>query len=346
MKKMKAAYIYGPYDLRLEEAEIPEPAADEVLLRVKAVGVCGSDIHFYVTGRSGVFTITEPFVMGHEFAGEIVEVGEDVKDFRKGDRVTVEPGVPCGSCFYCRIGRYNLCENLKFYGAPPHDGGYREYAAVNHRVIFKLPPSLSFEEGALMEPLAVAVQAVKRSGLSAGDSVAVFGSGPIGLLILQAAREAGATLTIATDVLDYRLKLAESLGADYVVNVSREDAAKSIKEMTEGRGVDVVFEASGAPAAFKAAFEAVRSGGVIVQVGIFEHEEISFKPVFLTAKELDVRGVFRYANVFPAAISLASQGRVKLKPLITHVFPLEQIKEAFQMIVEKRGNPVKVIIKP
>lgn len=337
--------MYKPFDIRIEEIPKPTIEADEVLVRIRAVGICGSDVHYYTTGRCSGFVVREPLILGHECSGEIVEVGSRVDGFKAGDRVVVEPGFPCGTCYYCRIGRYNLCREVSFYGTPPVHGAFREYSPAKASFVYRIPDSLTFEEAALIEPLAVGVQAVKRSGMESGGTVAVFGCGPIGLLTLQAASVSGAGLTIALDPIDYRAKLAEDLGADYIVNPRTEDAVDRIISLTGGKGVDVAFEASGSPKAFLDALNVVRPGGVLVQIGMFE-ENITFNPALLIDKELDVRGVFRYANVYEAAVRLAASGKVKVKPLITHVFPLEKIREAFQVILEKRGNPVKVIVKP
>jgi L-iditol 2-dehydrogenase len=204
---------------------------------------------------------------------------------------------------------------------------------------------MSFEEAALIEPLAVGMQAVKRSGMESGSTAAVFGCGPVGLLTLQAALTSGASPIIAIDPVEYRVELAEELGAMYTVNPIRIDVVEYVDRLTNGMGVDVVFEVSGNPKAFNDALRIIRRGGVLVQVGMFE-ENVTFDPALIIDKEVDIRGVFRYANVYEQAIKLVSSNRVKLKPLITHIFPLDRIKDAFNVIIEKRDNPVKVIVKP
>jgi len=344
--KMKAALLYKPYDLRIEEMDIPEIGPNEVLLRIRAVGICGSDVHFYRTGRCGSFVVKEPLVLGHEASGEVVEVGENVTNVKKGDRVAIEPGFPCGFCFYCKSGKYNLCPNVKFYGAPPIHGAFREYAPAHAAFVYKLPENLSFEEGALIEPLAVGMQGVRRCQLEDGSIVAILGCGPVGLLTLQAAKASGAGYAIATDLLDYRLELAEKLGADVTINAGKEDVVKKVMEVTDGRGVDVVFEVSGSEKAFRDALRIVRPGGSIVQIGIFEKEEISFDPALIVDKELTIYGVFRYANAYEPAIRLVSSGKIKLRPLITHTFPLDEIVRAFEVVIKKEGNPIKVIVRP
>ncbi|MCX8161501.1 MAG: alcohol dehydrogenase catalytic domain-containing protein, partial [Candidatus Bathyarchaeota archaeon] len=179
---MKAAVLYAPYDLRVEEIPKPEVGYGEVLVRMRAVGVCGSDVHFYTTGRCSGFIVKEPFILGHECSGEIVEVGDGVDNVRVGDKVAIEPGFPCGRCYYCKIGRYNLCPDVVFYGAPPIHGAFREYSPAKASFVYRIAGDMSFEEAALIEPLAVGMQAVKRSGMDSGSIVAVFGCGPVGLL--------------------------------------------------------------------------------------------------------------------------------------------------------------------
>jgi L-iditol 2-dehydrogenase len=342
---LKAAVLYAPYDLRIEEMPIPEIGYGEVLVRIRAVGICGSDVHFYTTGRCSGFIVKEPLVLGHECSGEVVEVGDGVNNVKVGDRVVVEPGFPCGRCHYCRIGRYNLCPNVVFYGAPPTHGAFREYSPAKASFVYKIGGHMSFEEAALIEPLAVGMQAVKRSGMESGSTAAVFGCGPVGLLTLQAALTSGASPIIAIDPVEYRVELAEELGAMYTVNPTRIDVVEYVDRLTNGMGVDVVFEVSGNPKAFNDALRIIRRGGVLVQVGMFE-ENVTFDPALIIDKEVDIRGVFRYANVYEQAIKLVSSNRVKLKPLITHIFPLDRIKDAFNVIIEKRDNPVKVIVKP
>ncbi|MBS7642137.1 MAG: NAD(P)-dependent alcohol dehydrogenase [Candidatus Bathyarchaeia archaeon] len=342
---MKAAILYAPYDIRIEDIPRPEAGYGEVLVRIRAVGICGSDVHFYTTGKCSGFVVKEPLILGHECSGEVVDVGDGVDNVKVGDRVAVEPGFPCGRCYYCRIGRYNLCPDVIFYGAPPIHGAFREYSIAKASFVYRIGGGMSFEEAALIEPLAVGMQAVKRSGMESGSIAAVFGCGPVGLLTIQAALVSGAASIIAIDPVDYRAKLAEELGASYIVNPIETDVVDYVRKLTNGMGVDVVFEASGNPKAFNDALKVVRRGGVVVQIGMFG-EYITFDPALIIDKEVDIRGVFRYANVYEQAIRLALSGRIKLKPLITHIFPLDRIKEAFDTIIERRGNPVKVIVKP
>ena len=343
---MNAAVLYKPYDIRLEEVETPRIGADQVLVRVRAVGICGSDVHYYKTGRAGMHVVKEPLILGHECSGEIAEIGGDVEGFKPGDRVVIEPGFPCRRCFYCKTGRYNLCEDIRFYGTPPVNGAFCEYVAADADFVYKMPENLTFEEGSMIEPLSVGIHATRRGHITAEDTVAILGSGPVGLLTLQAVRARGATNIYVTDIRDYLLEYARRLGATETINAQREDPVKRIMELTDGRGADVVIEAAGSIEAGRQTFEIVRRGGRIVIIGVFPKTEFAVRMTDFVDKELTVYGVFRYANTYPTALSLVSAGKIELKPLITHVFTLDEIQRAMEVAEKKIGNPVKVIVKP
>jgi len=343
---MKAAVLYKPYDIRLEEVETPRIGADQVLVRVRAVGICGSDVHYYKTGRAGMHVVKEPLILGHECSGEIAEIGGDVEGFKPGDRVVIEPGFPCRRCFYCKTGRYNLCEDIRFYGTPPVNGAFCEYVAADADFVYKMPENLTFEEGSMIEPLSVGIHATRRGHITAEDTVAILGSGPVGLLTLQAVRARGATNIYVTDIRDYLLEYARRLGATETINAQKEDPVKRIMELTDGRGADVVIEAAGSIEAGRQTFEIVRRGGRIVIIGVFPKTEFAVRMTDFVDKELTVYGVFRYANTYPTALSLVSAGKIELKPLITHVFTLDEIQRAMEVAEKKIGNPVKVIVKP
>lgn len=343
---MRAAVLHKPGDIRIEDLEKPKPGPEDVLIRVRAVGICGSDIHYYRTGRIGDYVVKKPLILGHESAGEIAEVGENVEGFESGDRVIIEPGVGCRKCWYCKIGRYNLCRDEKFMATPPVDGTFAEYVAWPSDFVLHLPDHLSFEEGALIEPTTVAVNAVHKGEIRGGDIVAVLGSGPIGLVTLQVAKASGATTVYATDVEDYRLKLARKLGADEIIDVSREDSVARIMELTGGEGVDVTFEASGAVPAAQDAIKITKRAGRVVLVGMFSEEKFPLNVLDILLKELTVRGILRYACQYEIALKLVSSGKVDVKPLITHEFPLEQVEKAIKMVEERSENVVKAIIRP
>ncbi|MEM2092430.1 MAG: NAD(P)-dependent alcohol dehydrogenase [Candidatus Bathyarchaeia archaeon] len=344
MRKMRAAILYKPSDMRVEHIDVPEIGSGDVLVRVRRVGICGSDVHYYLHGRIGPFIVDKPLILGHECSGDIIEVGEAVDNVKVGDRVVIEPGFTCGVCEYCRSGRYNLCPNIQFYGTPPYNGAFAEYVSAPAGNVHQMPDGMTYEEGAMIEPLAVGLMAAKRGRISAHDSVAIFGAGPIGLLALQAAKSHGALENIVIDVVDYRLDYALKLGAESIINASRENAVDQILRLTGNRGVDVVIEASGSPKAIQQALEVVRPGGRIVLVG-YPPSEVPIIVDKILMKELDILGVHRYANVFRTAIRLVSSGRVNVRALVTHVFPFERILDGFKVHIDRIGNPIKIQIE-
>ena len=344
-EKMKAAVLHAVGDLRIEEVDKPAMTApDQALVRIRAVGVCGSDVHFYERGRIGPYVVKEPVVLGHESAGEVVEVGKAVKHLRPGDKVAIEPGVPDRTCWYCKSGRYNLCAEVPFMGTPPWNGAFCEYVAWPADFCFKLPQGLSFEEGAMTEPLAVAMQGTKRGEVGVGQSVAVLGCGPIGLVTLQAAKARGATQIIATDVQQPRLELAAKLGATDTINARDGDAVERVRELSGG-GVDVALETAGTVATVQQACAMVRMGGVVTLIGMPGELEFTMPVLDIICREYDLRGVFRYCNCYPPALALLGAGRVDVKSLITHRFPLEQAKAAIDFAKDRKEVAVKVMVE-
>ena len=344
-RAMQTAVLHRALDLRLEEREVPTPGPDEVLVAVRAVGICGSDLHYWQEGRIGEFVVQAPLVLGHECAGVVVEVGSDVDTLAPGDRVALEPGVPCRRCSACKSGRYNLCPDVVFMATPPVDGAFAQYVVHAADFAYKLPDHVSLEEGALLEPLSVGIHAVGRAGVGLGDTVLVGGAGPIGLTALLAARAAGVARVIVSDVVTSRLELARSLGAAEVVDVRTANLAHEVARLTDGEGVDAVIECSGAEVSQQSGLAALRRGGVMVLVGLGA-ETVKLPAVTLSNYELDVRGVFRYANTYPAAVQLVASGQVDLKPLVTHHYPLDQVVEAMETARSRTGGAVKVVVHP
>jgi len=345
---MQAVYLHAARDLRVHQDPIPEiTQPDEVLVQIGAVGVCGSDCHFYERGRIGPFVVQAPIILGHECAGRIAAVGREVTGLVPGDMVCIEPGVPCRRCRRCREGRYNLCEvRVLFMGTPPADqGAFREYLTWPADFVFKLPQGVSVEDGAMVEPLAVGVHACRRGGISPGQSAAVLGAGPIGLLALQAAAAYGARPVIATDVIPFRLELARKLGG-LSIDASREDVAGAIRDLTDGRGADVVIETAGSITTIRQAMAAVKTGGVVVLVGMPPEDEAMLVVMDMMVREYDLRTVFRYANCYPPTLSLIASGRVNLAALRTHEFPLEQTEQAIHTTLTRKTEAVKVLVKP
>lgn len=341
--RMKAAVLHKPLDMRIEEVDSPQIGPHEVLVRIRVVGICGSDVHYFQHGRIGSFVVEKPHILGHEFSGDIIESGDEVTGLEIGQRVIVEPGRSCGKCRYCRTGRYNLCREMQFHGTPPYNGAFQEYIAVPEQNVLLMPEKMSYEEGAMIEPLAVGMMAAERGHVSVHDTVAILGAGPIGQMILQAVRAHGILETYVTDVENYRLDYAEKYGAEAVINPAQEDVVDRIMEITGNEGVDVVIEASGAISAIEQAFEIARPGGRIVHIG-YPPNDVQVPLTDVIIKELDILGVRRYANVFQTATKSVSMGKAIVKPFITHRFAFERILEGFETHIKRIGNPMKVQI--
>jgi len=333
----RMAYLDAEHRITIRQEAVPRPGAGEAVVRVWANGICGSDIHFYEAGRLGNFVVTEPYVPGHEACGVVAEVGEGAANVRPDDRVVIEPGIPCGRCGPCRAGRYNLCADVVFLSAPPINGTLCDYVAIRADSLHPMPESMSFEQGALVEPAAVAVHAVNRARVAGGSSAVVLGCGPIGLLCLQAFRAAGGARVICVDPIAARRDKALSLGADRAVAPREADAALA------GAG-DVVFETAGACAATGAAFDCARPGGTVVQVGWPEENLVPLNVATFLDKELNYFGVNRYANAFRPAIAWLADGRLAADELITHRFPFDRIAEAFQFTLAHREEVIKTLV--
>lgn len=334
---MKVISLHGVEDLRMHDAPDPIPGQDKVLLRVTAVGICGSDLHWYEEGGIGESTLTEPLVLGHEFAG-VIESGP-----RQGERVAVDPAIPCNRCEYCLEGNPNFCADLYFAGQGTEDGALAEWMAWPERCLFRLPDSLTGVDGAMLEPLGVAIHAVDLGKIKPGMTIGVFGCGPIGLLALQMARVAGATRLFATDKLPYRLDAARELGATDVFLAEAGQEARAILAATGGRGVDVAFEAAGENAAVEAAMAAAKRGARIVLIGIPPDNRTSFSASVARRKGLTIKLSRRMKHVYPRAIDLVERGLVDVRSLVTHRFPFAEFDQAFA--VAKRREGLKVVIE-
>ncbi|GCE50249.1 L-iditol 2-dehydrogenase [Thermosporothrix hazakensis] len=335
----QAAVLYAPHDIRLEERPKPVPGPHEVLVEIKAVGVCGSDVHYYEHGRIGSFLVQKPLILGHESAGTIVEVGEGVDRARIGQRVAIEPGVPCRMCRECRHGRYNLCRNVQFFGTPPVDGAFTNYVTIPADFAYPLPDKISFEEGALMEPLSVGLWACRKARLQGGDRVLITGAGPIGLVSMKVALALGATDVIVTDVFPQRLEIARTLGATRTVNVAQET-------LTDAKlDADVLIECSGNRSALQNGIRSLRPAGRAVVVGMGPGEETSIPLAFIQNNEIELTGIFRYANTYRDAIALVASGHVDIKSIITSYYSLEQTEQALQAAKNDPAN-IKPIVVP
>ncbi|WP_284012545.1 NAD(P)-dependent alcohol dehydrogenase [Halobaculum litoreum] len=332
---MHAAVLLEPGRFEIRDRPRPSPGADEVLVAIREVGICGSDVHYYEHGRIGDYVVEEPLVLGHESAGEVVAVGDAVDSHAVGDRVALEPGVPCRRCARCSRGEYHLCPDVRFMATPPHDGALAEYVAWPADFAYALPDAVSTTAGALCEPLSVGIHVARRGAVSTGDTVLVAGAGPIGLLAMAAARAAGATDVIVADVVAEKLAFARERGADRAVDVTETDLATAVAESTDGVGVDVAIEASGAAASIESMPAVVRRGGTVVLVGLADEATVSLDALALVDAEIDVRGSFRYSNTYPAAIDLLADGAVDVEGLVDFAAPLTDVADAF----ERAGDP-------
>jgi L-iditol 2-dehydrogenase len=329
---MKSIRLHGTGDLRNHNEPIPVIGAGEKLIRVKSVGVCGSDLHWFSGGGIGDANLDHPLVLGHEFAGELAD----------GQRVAIDPAISCGRCELCIHGHPNLCSSIIFAGYGTQDGSLREYMAWNENCLFPIPDALTFEDGAMLEPLGVAIHAVDLAHLQTGMTVGVFGCGPIGLLIIQMAKLAGAANIIATDKLIHRAEAAKANGAGHAFLVGDSPRLEEIRAATKGRGVDVAFEAAGVQETVDVSVASVIHGGKVMLVGIPDDERTSFSASAARRKGITIKLVRRMKHTYPRAIELVSKGLVDVRSLVTHRFPLEQATEAFKVAERREGLKVMV----
>ena len=347
MTMQKGAFMRGIDKMVIKEIPVPEIGKKDVLVSLEYVGICGSDVHYFHNGCCGSYKVdlSEDYMLGHECAGTIVKVGEEVERLKVGDRVALEPGITCGECEQCKSGHYNLCPDVVFLATPPVQGCNEEYIACPENMCFKLPDNVSTKEGALIEPLSVGFYASEQGGVKTGDTVVILGSGCIGLVTLLACKAHGAGKIIVADLVEARLQKAIELGATEVINSGKEDALKKIEELTNGRGADVVFETAGSPVTIAQTPFIVRRGGTITLVGISAKEEITYNFAQIMDKEATIKSVFRYRNIYPKAIAAVSSGAINVKGIVTHEFDLEHIQDAYDEAVNNKTALVKAVIK-
>lgn len=341
---MKVVYLTKPGTMEIVEEPIPKPGRGQVLVRIEYNGICGSDVHFFKDGRVGDCILHDKFVLGHEVSGTVTELGEGVTGLTAGDRVALEPGYSCGKCEFCKTGRYNLCPDVQFFAAPPVRGALQEYVVHPADMCFRLPDNVSTMEGALVEPLAVGLHATALGSVGLGQSVVILGAGCIGLVTLLSARARGASNIIVADLYDKRLEFAKEMGADYTINVQKEDVLGRIREIL-GDGPDVVLETAGSPATIAQTAHIVKRGGTIVLVGMSAQSEITYNFFQIMEKEATVKCVFRYRNLYPTAIAAIAGGSINVKQIVTHEFSLDESNLAFDTVVKDAQNVVKGIIK-
>ena len=330
---MMTCRIHAKEDLRIETADQPTVAPGQVLIRLGAGGICGSDLHYYFEGRNGSFIVREPLIPGHEASGVVAGIGAGVTRVKVGDKIAVSPSHACGHCDYCREGREHLCRNMRFLGSAslyPHvQGMFAEFFVMGERQCYPVTGNVSLGEIAFAEPLAVGLHAVNRAGDLLGKNVLVTGGGTIGCLTVIAARLAGATSVTVSDVLDRPLAMARAVGAVRTIRGDKESDALASPQF------DVAFEASGNFAALKSCVAATKRGGIIVQIGTLPHEPLPFVVNEIMSKELDLRGAFRWGIEFDWAVEYIASGRVDVKPLLSGQFPLKDAVKAFELAKDK-----------
>lgn len=346
---MTAVRLHGPADLRVEQVPCPgAPQAGEALVRIKAIGVCGSDLHTYQDGRIGDTVPDGPVILGHEFAGVVEAVGPDARDgwykpLVVGTRVAVDPAQPCGRCDLCEQGHPNLCRNLHFAGLFPDHGALCQWIRVPARTCFPMPESLTFADGAMLEMLGIGIHATDLAKIRVGDSMAIIGAGPIGLSILQMVRLSGANPIYVAEKIPWRLDLARRSGAT-VIDCQKEDPVAAVMKATDGQGVDIAIEAAWADHSVQQAVDMLRMGGRLVQVGIPGNDRLELKHSVARRKGLTIRLCRRMKHTYPRAIRLATKGCVDLRTMITHRFPLEKTAEAFALNSAYKDGVIKIVI--
>lgn len=340
---MKVLRLHAPFDLRISEEPVPEILPDEVLIAIKSVGVCASDLHYYEEGKIGTQVVDQPLIIGHEPSGIIEKVGSAVTTLKKGDRVAVEPAKSCGECDLCKAGHTHVCKKVQFFGTPPVDGALREFVAWPAKLAIPIPDNVSLDEAAMVEPLAIGVHAARISHMKGGESVAIFGAGAIGLSVLQAIKVKGARRIILSEPIPERRDVALKLGANEVMDTG-EDIVQRMIAANDGNQFDLSFECAGKPETFHQAAEVLRPMATAVIVGIPSEDEYSFPASSSRRKELTIKIQRRSCGTVEESIQLLENGLVDVKSFVTHVFPLEQAEEAFKLAIAKTDGVIRATI--
>jgi L-iditol 2-dehydrogenase len=344
---MRAAVMTGVSKIQVHEEPEPRLAGPrDVLVRIDAVGICGSDLHYFRQGRIGSQVVSYPFRAGHECAGTVLKIGAEVRRLRVGQRVAIDPLVACGACDQCRAGRPHTCRNQKFLGSAEQlPGALAEYLVMPAECCYPIPDSMTAAQAALVEPFSVGLYAARLAALEAGAKVGILGSGPIGLSVLLAARALAECRTYVTDLVEERLAMARRCGADWVGNAARQNIVAEIRELAP-EGLDVVLECAGEQETLDQAAELLKPGGRALVVGIPDTDRISFDINLLRRNELTVQNVRRQNHCVGPALEMLSSGRVQADPLITHHFTLDEVQAAFDLVATRRDGVIKAIIHP
>ncbi len=341
---MKALVLERKGELSLRDFDLPQTLGPhDVKIAIKTVGVCGSDVHYYTHGKIGPFVVNEPMVLGHEAAGEIVAVGDEVTNLKVGDRVCMEPGIPDPNSKASKLGIYNVDPAVRFWATPPIHGCLTPEVVHPAAYTYKLPDNVSYAEGAMVEPFAIGMQSALRAKIKPGDIAVVIGSGTIGMVTALAALAGGCARAIVADLAQAKLDIIGAYPAVETINITRQNLVEEVRKRTDGWGADVVFECSGAAKAVLDLPQIVAPGGTIVLVGM-PVEPVPMDIVGLQAREARIETVFRYANVYDRAVNLIASGKVDLKPLISATVPFDDAIEAFDRAVEARPDDVKIQI--
>ncbi|MCW3785575.1 NAD(P)-dependent alcohol dehydrogenase [Plebeiibacterium sediminum] len=342
---MKQAVMTELNKVEIVKAEIPVPLDNEVLIKLEYVGVCGSDLHYFEHGRISNFIVETPFVLGHECAGTVVKVGSEVTHLVEGDRVALEPGKTCGECEHCKSGKYNLCEDVIFFATPPVPGTFQEYVTHEASLCFKLPDNVSTKEGALIEPLAVGFHAAVQGGATVGQTAVVTGAGAIGLVSVMALKAMGVSKVYVVDVVEKRLEKAMEIGATGVINAKNENTVDKIMELTEGKGIDLSIETAGAEVTISQLLHVAKKGSTVVFVGYSAKETVNVPVNLILDKEITIKSVFRYRNIFPLAIESVAAGIVPIQKIVSDTFDFDDIQDGLTKCVNNKEDIVKAVIK-
>ena len=346
VKMIRAALMMGPGKIEMGEVPMPEPKDDEVLIKIKHVGICGADLEFFKDGAIGAWVLEFPHVLGHEPAGIVAGFGKDVKGLKEGDAISIEPGKTCGNCEYCNSGLYNLCPDVKFMSVPGvGTGAFQDYVVWPSNRVYKLPEGVSTLEGALVEPLSVGFHAVNQSEAKFGDSAVILGAGCIGLCTLLALRARGITDVYISELSKIRLEKAKQLGAKQVFDASKVNLTEKINELTDNKGVNQIFECTGVGKLVNQGIEVMAKGGNLTLIGLFGEANIPVDLNGLIFREGSFKSNFRYRHIYPIAIKSLAAGVVPLKDIVSHTFKLEELGKALKFNSENKDQVTKVVIE-
>lgn len=349
--KRIAALMTDKNEIAVKEIEMVYPGDNEVLIKIEKIGICGSDITYYTKGESAIGKIKYPHILGHECAGTVVQTGKNVIKLKTGDRVAVEPGKPCFKCELCKSGKYNLCDDMIFMSTPNEDpnktgeGAFVEYSVRPAELCYKLDDGISFEEGAMIEPLSVALHAIEKADVKAGRSALVLGTGPIGICIIMSLLANGCREIFSADLSEFRNEYSEKIGVRKSFNPLNDNYVHDIKEMTDNKGVDMVFDTTCNEMAIQSAFDIVKKGGNIVFVGVSSRKDMPIDISQMLKKEITVRSSFRYSNKYPLAIELIKNKLVDINKIITNHYKIHELSKALETAKSNKDNVIKIIIE-